>query len=115
MDESLEPKIGAFDFSTQYAAVIQENAKLNATMDAMVGVAVMAHGLPINSFEAAMGFARNGDVKGAHETIVSAKASNGSTGQREMFGEATQPETPKVDFAALAAITTNNQGGLDVL
>ena len=115
MDESLEPKIGAFDFSTQYAAVIQENAKLNATMDAMVGVAVMAHGLPINSFEAAMGFARNGDVKGAHETIVSAKASNGSTGQREMFGEATQPETPKVDFAALAAITTNIQGGLDVL
>ena len=115
MDESLEGKVAAFDFSEQYAAVIQENAKLKATMDAMMGVAVMAHGLPINSFEAAMGFARNGDIKGAHETIVSAKTSNGSTGQREMFGEATQPKTPKVDFAALAAIATNNQGGLDAL
>ena len=115
MDEGLEGKVAAFDFSEQYAAVIQENAQLKATMDAMMGVAVMAHGLPINSFEAAMGFARNGDIKGAHETIVSAKTSNGSTGQREMFGEATQPKTPKVDFAALAAIATNNQGGLDAL
>jgi len=115
MDESLQGKIEAFDFSAQYAAAIEENAKLKATMDAMIGVAVMAHSLSEDSFKAAMGFARNGDVKGAYETIVSAKASNGSTGQREMFGEATQPETPKVDFAALAAITTNNQGGLDVL
>lgn len=115
MDEGLEGKVAAFGFSEQYAALIQENAQLKATMDAMMGVAVMAHGLPINSFEAAMGFARNGDIKGAHETIVSAKTGNGSTGQREMFGEATQPKTPKVDFAALAAIATNNQGGLDAL
>lgn len=115
MDESLEPKIGAFDFSAQYAAVIQENAQLKATMDAMIGVAVMSQNLPTDSFKAAMEFARNGDIKGAHETIVSAKASNGSTGQREMFGENKKPETPKVDFAALAAIATNIQGGLDVL
>lgn len=115
MGESLEGKVAAFDFSEQYAAVIQENAQLKATMDGMIGVAVMSQNLPTDSFKAAMELARNGDIKGAHETIVSAKASNGSTGQREMFGEATQPKTPKVDFAALAAIATNNQGGLDVL
>ena len=115
MGEGLEGKVAAFDFSTQYAEAIQENAKLKATMDAMVGVAVMAHGLPINSFEAAMGFARNGDIKSAHEAIVSAKASHGATGQKEMFGEEKKPETAKVDFAALAAIATNDKGGLDVL
>ena len=102
MDESLEPKIGAFDFSAQYAAVIQENAKLKATMDAMIGVAVMSQNLPTDSFKAAMEFARNGDIKGAHETIVSAKASKGSTGQKEMFGDATQPETVKVDYQKIA-------------
>ena len=115
MDESLEGKVAAFDFSTQYAEAIQENAKLNATMDAMIGVAVMSQNLPTDSFKAAMELARNGDIKGAHETIVSAKASHGATGQKEMFGEDKKPETPKVDFAALAAIATNDKGGLDVL
>ena len=102
MDESLELKIGAFDFSAQYAAVIQENAQLKATMDAMIGVAVMSQNLPTDSFKAAMEFARNGDIKGAHETIVSAKASNGSTGQREMFGEEEKPPTVKVDYQKIA-------------
>ena len=102
MDESLEPKIGAFDFSAQYAAVIQENAQLKATMDAMIGVAVMSQNLPTDSFKAAIEFARNGDIKGAHETIVTAKASHGATGQKEMFGKATQPETVKVDYQKIA-------------
>lgn len=102
MDESLELKIGAFDFSAQYAAVIQENAQLKATMDAMIGVAVMSQNLPTDSFKAAMEFARNGDIKGAHETIVSAKASNGSTGQREMFGKEEKPPTVKVDYQKIA-------------
>lgn len=96
-----------------YEAVVKENAKLEAALDAMEGISLMANGLPEDGFKAVMSLARTGDIKGAMSSMVTAKASQGATGQKEMFGTEKQ-EASKVDFAALTTMATD-KGGSDVL